>query len=299
MVKIIFSKLKALFRPKNVEIKSETQEEQMIRVARKIADLSEIYIVLSTSQADMQNGLSIPYIGTFKESKILFLFDSYDKAKRYLEKNGYEVLEDIYAIGKLSKDSKIHSLQNILNIAWKLGVDWFDFNPLEPDAAGYNIGWFLQQMDLITELTILASGDQIKEQMENGKLSLPAIRFNSIPIIDFKNPFKISEERQKQLQKSIFEDYGDISSFVTHYYEQHTICENCYLSEFLNMVIMPQAREKQKEDDLKYFEYIHSAVQIAIEMDLPNQKLFLLKDRESHESLIKNKKFIRVIYGFI
>ncbi|SDP13605.1 hypothetical protein SAMN05216347_10613 [Streptococcus equinus] len=287
-------KLKALFKAKKVETKSEALEERMERIAREIADLSEVYVILSTSQADMQNGLSIPFVGIHKESKILFFFDSYEKAKNYLDKNGYEVLEGIHAIGKLTKDSPLHSFQNVLNIAWGLGVDWFEFNPMEPDANGFNIGWFLQEMNLMTELTVLASGDKIKEQMENGDTSI-SLHFNPIPIVDFKNPFAISEEREKQLQQGIFADHGDFSETIVYYCEQCSLCETCYLVEFLNLVILPKAREMQKEDDLKYFDYIRSIIQIAIEVTLPSQKLFVLKDRESQEVLIKNNN-LYVLY---
>ncbi|SEI78836.1 hypothetical protein SAMN05216460_1468 [Streptococcus sp. 45] len=292
----MFNKLKALFKNKSVEIKSETQEERMTRIAREIADLSEVYVILSTSQADMQNGLSIPYVGIHEGSKILFFFNSYEKAKNYLDKNGYEVLEGIHAIGKLTKDAPLHSFQNVLNIAWGLGVDWFDFNPLEPDANGFNISWFLQETKLLTELTVLTSGEQLKKQMENGAISASVpLHFNPIPIVNFKNPFAISEEREKQLQQGIFADYGDLNETVIHYYEQRSLCENCYLVEFLNMFMMPKAREMQKEDDLEYFEYIRSIVQIAIEMDLPSQKLFLLKEKATQELLIRDKK-LYVLY---
>jgi hypothetical protein len=38
-------------------------EEQEIQKARKYANLEKLYVLLSIKQADMINGVSVPYIG--------------------------------------------------------------------------------------------------------------------------------------------------------------------------------------------------------------------------------------------
>lgn len=76
----------------------------------------------------MRYGLSQPYIGALKDGRsVLFLFDRYEDAKAFLA-NGYEILDGVYPIGKITADDAFNNLQNVMAIANTLGISLLSHN---------------------------------------------------------------------------------------------------------------------------------------------------------------------------
>ena len=62
-------------------------EHEAIVRANEIINQKEIYVILSAKQANLIHGISIPFIGVTDEGKkVLYLFNTYDKAKKFVEK---------------------------------------------------------------------------------------------------------------------------------------------------------------------------------------------------------------------
>lgn len=134
----------------------------------------------------MRYGLSQPYIGALKDGRsVLFLFDRYEDAKAFLA-NGYEILDGVYPIGKITADDAFNNLQNVMAIANTLGISLLSHNAGTPNQFECEISWFCQVNQVPNEIKIQLPNQELDGQQES--TTLPP-RFNSLEIVDYTNPY--------------------------------------------------------------------------------------------------------------
>lgn len=282
-----------------------TTEDRTER-AKKLAEANELFILLSVSQANMLEGYSFPYRGVLEDGSLtLYLFSTYEKAQQFVLGSDYEVLDNVYPIGKLTKEDQFSTLINTLIIANKImNVGKFSIDETE----SYSIAEFLEMLD-VKEYQVRIhltnqEAEQAKAEAEKAKdnkapkpQQMPR-RFNPVQIANFTNPFIIPEERRKQLLDSIFVKEGETWEVCfRNFTEKQTLTENCFLLTILFLNYMPQAQKAGNEADLNYFAEVRHMLSTIIWAKIKNEKqLYTLVDPKTKEPIIHNESMC-VIYS--
>ncbi|MBQ6464532.1 MAG: hypothetical protein IJJ59_14490 [Pseudobutyrivibrio sp.] len=258
-------------------------EHEAIVRAKEIINQKEIYVILSAKQANLIHGISIPFIGVTDEGKkVLYLFNTYDKAKKFVEKQK-NVIGDVYPIAKLDNNKNGYSLVDTLKIAKSLGITGFDYNIMESDVFGADIAWFLKVNGISDgELTILLS----KEEMNNPKDI--GIRFNPLKIVNYTDEYKIEDVRKEELLKLIFNAGDTVGDYKKSYLALTTI-ENLFLLDTVTTKYIPSAIQENKKQDMSYFRQVELILQEVVWGKLrKEQALYTAIDPETQKPLIKN-----------
>lgn len=269
--------------------KTEMIDKDAINLAKKIYEQEAVYILLSTKNANMISGVSIPYVGQLENNrKILFLFDSYSRAKKYIDKCHYEILNGIYPIGKVKKSDLYNGIYNIFNIALHLGIDLVDYNPSSDDSFGFQIAWFFKINNLKPgEISVILSKEEMERTIEDSCVKAP-LRFNIIPIENFENPYKIDSERAKELLQHIFNGGETVQEIGATFLEKESLHENCFVADYINKKMIPLARQDKKDEDIAYFQRINLLIEIAIWTRLEECNLYTLIEKETGKTYVKN-----------
>lgn len=255
---------------------------------------NECYVLLSTVRANMILGFSIPYIGQMEQGKLLVMFDDLNYAKKYIDNMGFEVLDGVYPLAKIDNNDKGRSLETILNIAAKMEIFHLDINPgHEETGFGVDIRWMQHVLGLDTgNVSILISEKEMEELKKNNDGQVP-LRFNGMPILEFTNPYIISEERQKEIGKIPFENANSKDEYIDCL-RKLPINELCNLSETIVRKYIPMARANNKEDDVKFFESLFGILDQVIIHHLFRLPLLTLLD--NGELFINNGQAAYLIY---
>lgn len=263
--------------------------------ARAIAQAEELYVLLSIRQANLISGVSAPYIGQLEDgNRILLLFETYELAKTYIDRNGYEVLEGIYPIGQLSKNHPTTNLTTILAVARQGGVTLLDINPTTDTAYGCQIDWFMTCNHMDKGISLILSEKEADQFLSQDKANLP-LTFPPIPIARFSNPYRVSDERGKQLLDSIFQNTSTAETFFATFYDQQSLHENCFVADFILGTCMPKAEKDQNLNDLAYFQELHRALGRLVWTRLDDTQLYVLKHRETGQLHLPNDS-LHVLY---
>ncbi len=266
-----------------------TENEAKVR-AQEVYAKDELFILLSITRANMEVGKSVPYVGMLKNGEtILFLFTSYEYAKQYVDKCGYEVLDGVYTIGTVEKNHKFNNLYTIFNIAAQMGIKKVDINPLTEEAFGCNIDWFMAVNGLEKEaLSVVLSEDELaKVKNNNGQVP---VRMNPVDIYQYSNPYMVSPERAEVILHHVFEADPEkpFEEFEKLFLNEQTLHENCFVADYINTKMIPAAQQREKENDVQWFKMVNRVIQKTVWNRLSEQELYTLTDRQTGELYLKN-----------
>lgn len=265
-------------------------EQEAILTAQSIFNSQDLYIMLSVKQADMTNGSSVPYIGAIENGeKILFVFTSYEKAKSYIDKIGYEILDNVYPIAKIDTEDKYRNFYQICNTAVNMGIHNIDIDPTTEGAFCCKILWMLNVNGKEPEqASILLSREEAESIMKNNNGQVP-LRMNSMPVMNFTNPFKITEDRANELFQHIFNGGETVGDYMNNFYNNETIVENCFLCDYINSRFIPSVQEQGKKDDLAYFVQVSKILEKVIWNRVFEHKLYTITDKSTGKPTINNQ----------
>ncbi len=265
-------------------------ESDAIKKARKYANADQNYILLSIMQADMKNGYSTPYIGAMSNGhKILFLFSTYELAEKFVDFHGYEKLDGIYPIGLIEKTHKYNNLKSICNLALYLGVNYIDFDNVEKaDVFGCEINWFMKINNIPFEpISMILSAEEYNRIVDENDAKIKS-HMNPMPIVDFTNPYLISEKRSKEILLHIFKE-GTVDERIDIFNNKQSLSENCYIMDTVATKMLPQAIEEGRQNEIEFFgEVIESLSLVIKEKVAKSHTLFTLKESNSNNIYIKN-----------
>lgn len=269
-----------IFNRKRKEVEENQQsEEQVIEKAKKYGNAEKLYLLLSVKQANMLNGVSVPYICEKNDRKSLLVFSSLDWAKEYMDKYDYEILEKIYPIGCIKKGHNYYNLQAICNEAVQCGVDDITFD------------------DLFTSQTFTCS---IRNFMESNQWEIQVVDKNMreeeysknsltpMPIIGFQSPYELSEEHIKAVLTTVF-DCKTMEEFMETFDAKESVFDNCYVMNYIHTQMIPIAKRAEKQEDITYFRKVSQLLGVVIMDKIKGcQNLHTLKDPRTNGLYIKD-----------
>lgn len=266
----------------------EISEEEAIKRAKGIMGLGRVYILLSTINADMLKGMSIPLICQLEDGrKGIIIFSKETYAREYIEKRRLEVLDGVYPIGVVEKEDKINGLHTILGIANAAKVDFLDFNPgFSDNSLGCNISWFMEVNKLPKEISMLVSKENMDKILKENKGDIP-LQFNPIKINDFDNKYSLDESSSRIILQKVFEG----NSYQEHLkvFAEESLFECCHTMDYLYTRMLPMAEQENKIKDIEYFKSIIKIIESVIKEKLMEEKqLFTLVDANTNEIVVKN-----------
>lgn len=263
--------------------------------AKRLAQMDPLYILLSNRQANMLTGVSSPYIGQLEDgNRIVLLFETYQLAKDYIDRNGYDVLEGIYPIGKLSQSHLTANLATTLAVALRGGVKLMDINPSTDQVFGYHIDWFMTTNQMDKEFSMLVSEERVKGLLNQEGTTVP-LTFPPILFAEFSNPYQMTDERRQELLASIFLDNSRAEDFFATFYDKQTLHDNCFVADVLSSSCIPKAEKEAKTDDLAYFKALHQALGQLVWKRLDDKKLYVLHHQKTGQLHLPNQS-LHVLY---
>lgn len=264
------------------------QGEAKMAQARALHDLPEVYILLSEKQANLKTGQSRPYVGQLPDGRqVLLLFATYDLAKAYLEKNTMSDLDGNLPIARLTADEGVQHLTSLLNLAQILGVELVAFNPMTPQAFGFDIPWYFEVNDLKLETEVqLVVSDQEAEKILTGQKSA-VLQFNLLPIEGFSNPFEVSDERLDELVNGLFYSL-DTQELITHFQTTQSLHENVYLWDLLTNQLIPEVEKANRPANLTYYQVMQDLLNHVISRRLLTTSLFSLHNPVTGDLQVKH-----------
>lgn len=233
-------------------------------MAQECYQAMELYVFLSVTQADMVHGFSVPYIGTNAEKKnMLFLFTSHRLAKQFIAKGGYEVLDNILPLGKVENHHD-GALGDICLGALNAGATHIAFDYLSRDSYEFPLASFLEANDL------------------SAKPGL--VPMKRIHILDFHDDYVISDKRAEQLLEHVFR-VNSIQEAKLTFLTMESLHESCFVSDHLNKRMIPMAERRNKEQDIRYLNFVDSILSNSIWRKLewePNLYLLINENRQPY-----------------
>jgi len=268
-------------------------EQTAIKVLKEFV-AGDLYILLSTVNANMIGGFSFPYVGQLENGRILFLFSDLEYAKKYCDQCGYEVLDGLYPLAKIDPQSVPANLEMISKIATSLGVTNIDFNPChESMAFGVLIPWMQKVLNYdLKDISLILSDQEMETLKKNNDGKVP-VRFNPMGILGFSNPYFISNERKEQLGLIPLNSKGTVKEFVD-IIKVLPLTELIFMSEVINRRYVVAAREENRVEDEKMFNTMYGILDQVILHVLTKLNLFTLLD--NGETLIKQGKAAYILY---
>lgn len=265
-------------------------EQEAIFMAQSIFQSQDLYILLSTKQADMVKGISVPYMGEAENGeKFLFLFTSYENAKIYVEESQCEILDGVYPIGKIQQEDQYRNLFQICNIAVNKGIENLNVDLGTENAFGCKIRWLLQVNDKVLEpVSILLSKEEAEHMMEQNENQVP-LRMNPMVIMNFTNPYEIEKEQANRLFHHVFEGGTTVGDFMDNFRNQETLLENCFLCDYINTKFIPSAQQQNKPEDIGYFQQVSSILEKVIWQRIFEHKIYTIVDKSTGNPMINNQ----------
>lgn len=258
---------------------NDMNEQAAINALKEYVN-GDLYILLSSVNANMIGGFSSPYVGKTDKGLILLLFSDLDYAKSFCVENGYEVIDGVYPLSKIVKDNSQLGLEMILKIARHLGVELVDFNPgHESLAFGVRISWMQQVLNYdLDDISIIVSEKEMKEIREKKDGNMP-LRFNPLQIFDFSNPYAISEERKDYISNIPFGNSATIQEYVDEI-KFLPLNELIFLSEKLNRYYITEAKQKGELEEVRRLSNMYTVLDQVIINNMFKIKLYTLLDND-------------------
>ncbi len=275
--------------------KTEMSNQEASILAKKIMSMQELYIILSTKQANMESGVSVPYVcQTEDHGKGILTFSTERYARKYVEQHQFEVLDGIYPIGKIEVQDKVNGLHTVLATANALGVSFIDFNPgFQDNSMGWSISWFMQENKLDKNISVVLTKKQYEEMLRENQNSIP-LNFNPIKIEDFDFKYYLTEDTSRAVLQKVFQ--GDSVSDYETIFNKESLFECCHTMDYICSVMIPKAQQNKKNKDVQFFQIVASVLEVAVKNKLKNQsKLYTLVDPKTHKILTKNG-FAYILY---
>lgn len=277
-----------------------TEQEAKLR-AQAVYGKEQLFILLSITRANMDAGKSVPYVGMLESGDLmLFLFTSYENARKYVDKCGYETPGGVYPIGAVEKQHPFNNLYTIFNIASLMGIKKVDIDPMTKQAFGCDIDWFMEVNALEKEtLSVVLSNEELgKVKEKDGEVP---VRMNPVDIYAYENPYVISPQRADVIlhhvfatdaQKDFTENFEELERIFV---QEQALHENCFVADYINTRLIPSAQEKQKENDVRWFVLVNRLLQRVAWEKLAGEKLYILTEGQKGAVFQKNK-FLYVLY---
>ena len=268
-------------------------EQEAIAKAKEIYDKSVLYTILSEKKANMIKGESTPFIGMVDNKPIIYFFDTYDKAKGFIDEQKFECLGGNYPIAEVDKDNNPVGFNNIINMAISLGIYHMDYNPSNEDAFGCQLNWFLTVNGLeYQQVSMFLSQEKAEAVINNNGINLD---FNPMRIVNFKDNYEIPDEKKNQYLRLIF-DGGDTVGDYFAKYRSLALIDCLLLLDYVTTKFIPSAMRENKTQDVQYFKQVEPILQQVVwEKVVDAKQLYSAIDRETGHLVVKND----AIYIFI
>lgn len=272
---------------------NDISEEMAINIVKEFTS-NTMYILLSTVQADMINGYSYPYVKELDDDgKLLFIFSSLEYAKEFIQVNEFEVLDGVYPLAKIEPSDPINNIEKICAIAANLGIMYIDFNPAHSNLAmGVTIPWLQKSFGYdLSKITMMIT-PEAKAKLESRGEEI-RVGFNPMPILDFKDPYTITQKQKDEIDKIPLKHRRSPESFfeAIRYF---SVPELIYLSNLLSKNLIPTANtEGDKKKVEAYIAMIH-IVDGAIIQFMNELTTYTLLDGE--DMFVSHNKAAYLIY---
>lgn len=112
--------------------------EEVKQKAISLWNKDKLYIILSINNANLQKNTSIPYV-VDANPFYLWIFENYEDAKKFIDKNNKTKLNNKYPIGIIDNSKILWSLKTTLSIANALNIPDVEFNPDEYECIYFKI----------------------------------------------------------------------------------------------------------------------------------------------------------------
>lgn len=276
-----------------MEMDKNMNEEAAIKVLQELV-AGDMYILLSTVNANMIGGFSFPYVGQMENGRIIFIFSDLDYAKSYCDRCGYEVLDGLYPLSKIEQENIPANLEMIAKIAGQLGISHIDFNPgHESMAFGVTIPWMQKVLNYnLKDISLILSDQEMQMLKEKNDGKVP-VRFNPMKILGFTNPYFISPERRTQIEQIPLDNKKTVKGFVD-ILKVMPVNELIYLSEVINRRYIVKAKEEGRVEDAKMLSNQYGIVDQVIIHILTKLRIYTLLD--NGETLIKQGRAAYILY---
>lgn len=277
--------------PVEAPAESLSKEDADILKAKELMSDDNLFILLSVKEAFMSAGHSFPYIGNGGEGHLqLFLFHGYDKAKAFVDKTGFEVLDGVYCIGKMEPQSNYNTLANTLALAANMNI-----NEVVLDGCQTcTIDWLLSVNNISkSAVNIRLTAEESKNLDKNFK---PQFRFNPIDIYSYSNPYELNDSQANEVVKYFFDDPSKDSEEDAVYFGKLTLHKLCFLSTIIRVRFLPMSVEQKHENDTTLFNQKLVVLSNCITQKLQQLPcLYTLEDKETHQLLMRNN-YMYVLY---
>lgn len=258
------------------------------QVAKDLLTANDLFILLSVTDAWMNPGYSIPYIGNAGEGHLqMYVFHGYDKIKTFIDQAKIEVLDGVYLAGWLDPNSKTTSFDNTVVIANYLKINEVivDGNQCCP------IGLLLQNSS--GSMFILPTAEE--QQKIDGDNYTPKIHFNPIDIYNYSNPYVLSEEQTNELMNYWNSDQSKDTKEDADYFSKLSLHQLCVISTHVRLQFLEQAMENKDEQGINYINTKLEVLGRCIVDKLKQMpKLYTIEDKEHH--LYRREDCMYILY---
>ena len=261
-------------------------EQEANAKAKEIYDKRVLYTVLSEKKANLIQGTSTPFIGIVDDKPIMYFFDTYDRAKSFIDEQNFECLGGNYPIAEVDKEDNYVGLKNLIDMAITLGVQHMDYNPLSEDAFGCQLNWFLTSNGLEhQQVSMFLTKEKAEETINSDGINLD---FNPMRIVNFKDDCVISDEKKNQYLRLIFDGGNTVGDYFAKYREL-SLVECLLLLDYVTTKFIPSAMKENKKQDVQYFKQVEPILQQVVwEKVVEEKNLYTAIDRESGQLVAKN-----------
>ena len=237
------------------------KEQEAIIKVNEIISKQDLYIILSKSQANMITGESVPFIGCLEDKKIIYVYDSLERAITFSEKTNVGDVNAKYYVAKIDGILPGTKLEDIVKNAIHIGATHMEYNALSDDVFGVELSWFLEKINADSRSTsFVISKNTAEEILKDGNIQ---VQFSPMKMIGYTDPYEIDEPRKEQILKLIF-DAGETVGDYKNTYQALSMMECLLLLDYVTTKFIPSAKAQKRIQDLEYFEMVEPILQEVV-----------------------------------
>ncbi len=269
------------------EVKKLTKEESDAKM-NEYYQKEELYVFLSNANADYEQGYSVPFLGQEPDDKIvIYIFSTIEKAKKHIKKIKLQLVDGIYPIGLVKKEDEYTNLDMICTIGLALGANSIGFDIDDKETLiGCKLEYFMEINNITTDMKVILADGEKKILAEDSTVKMP-VRFNAMKIVDFTNPFIITQSKAKELLDHVFKDKDQGEDFFANKGNIHDLC---FVMDYLVLNMVKQAQEQKNQADVEKIRAVNRKLQPILIKKLQQEPyLYTLIDNETEDVYLQQE----------